>query len=156
MSRKRKRTRGSVPKVLAESHDRNFNDLPQPVRQPQMDGRHQVSVVQNQYWQAPLPTPEMLRQFNEIIPDGAQRIMLMAEQEGVHTRHVQKVAVWGTFIGQTLGQIFAFSVAGGCIYAAFLLAMAGHTGVAGILGGGTVTTVVLAFLQGRKKPDPKK
>ena len=35
-------------------------------------------------WSGPLPPPGALAQFNQIIPDGASRIMAMVEQEQAH------------------------------------------------------------------------
>ncbi|MDR1935839.1 MAG: DUF2335 domain-containing protein [Candidatus Accumulibacter sp.] len=35
-------------------------------------------------WTGPLPAPESLAEFNAIIPDGAERIMRMAELEQAH------------------------------------------------------------------------
>ena len=37
-----------------------------------------------QQWQGPLPPPGALAQFNQIIPNGAERIMAMVEQEQQH------------------------------------------------------------------------
>lgn len=38
-------------------------------------------VTQTQQWSGPLPPPGALKQFNETIPNGAERIMTMVEQE---------------------------------------------------------------------------
>ena len=38
-------------------------------------------VVATQQWSGPLPPPSALQQFNEIIPNGAERILSMLEQE---------------------------------------------------------------------------
>ena len=37
-------------------------------------------------WQGPLPPPESLERYNDILPDAAERIMAMAEKEMEH-RH---------------------------------------------------------------------
>lgn len=41
-------------------------------------------LTQAQHWAGPLPPPGALEQFNDIIPNGAERIMTMVEQEQVH------------------------------------------------------------------------
>jgi uncharacterized membrane protein len=41
-------------------------------------------LAQTQQWSGPLPPPGALQQFNEIIPNGAERIMSMVEQEQAH------------------------------------------------------------------------
>ena len=75
----------------------------------------------------------------------------MAEEEGRHTRAVQATALQAAVWGQFLGQVFAFLIAIGGMVAAYLLAMHGHDGVAIIIAGTTITTIVVAFLQSRKQ-----
>ena len=53
------------------------------------DQRHQNNPSQSDtlvsaQWSGPLPPPGALDHFNRIIPDGANRIMLMIEQEQAH------------------------------------------------------------------------
>ncbi|GLU54437.1 hypothetical protein Dfri01_38980 [Dyadobacter frigoris] len=38
----------------------------------------------------PLPSPETLRQYNEVIPDLGERLVTMAEKEGDHRREIQR------------------------------------------------------------------
>lgn len=51
----------------------------QPSNPPTVD-----SQLLSTQWSGPLPPPGALAQFNQIIPDGANRIMLMIEQEQAH------------------------------------------------------------------------
>jgi len=111
----------------------------------------QQVVLQHQTWQGPLPPPEQLAQFNQIVPGAAERILAMAEEEGRHTRAVQATALQAAVRSQFLGQGFAFLIAIGGMVAAYLLAMHGHDGVASIIAGTTITTIVVAFLQARKQ-----
>lgn len=43
-----------------------------------------TQVTQTQQWTGPLPPPAALEQFNGIIPNGAERIMRMVEEEQAH------------------------------------------------------------------------
>ena len=45
-----------------------------------------TTIVQHQQWSGPLPAPEALAQYNNIVPDAAERILRMAEKEQEH-RH---------------------------------------------------------------------
>jgi uncharacterized membrane protein len=64
-----------------------------------------------QQWQGPLPPPGALRQFDEIIPGGAQRIFEMVEREQAHRiqHEQQKLSATvgdfrrGQWMGYTLG-----------------------------------------------------
>jgi len=53
---------------------------------------HQVSVqqVQQVQWSGPLPPPEALEKFNAVIPNGADRIVKMAEAEQAHRHEYEK------------------------------------------------------------------
>lgn len=55
-------------------------------------------------FQGPIPPPSILRGYDEIIPDGAERIMTMAEDEQDHRHDLEKRQV-GLF---ERGQWFAF------------------------------------------------
>ena len=125
-------------------------DKAAPTPQQQQGTLRQIAV-QQQSWHGPLPSPEQLARFNQVLPGCAERIVRMAEQEGEHSREVQMRAVKGTVRGQYIGQFSALAVAAGCLVASYNLAMSGHDAVAGILGGGTLTTVVLAFLNRKKE-----
>jgi len=106
-----------------------------------------------QSWHGPLPPPQQLAEFDAITPGLADRIMRMAEEEGQHSRSVQKRALTGAITTQVIGQVFGLLLAAGCLYASYKLALADHDWVAGILGGTTLTTVVLAFLRWKKDSD---
>lgn len=51
----------------------------EPSSPPQVD-----SQLLSTHWISPLPPPGTLLLFNQVIPDGANRIMLMIEQELAH------------------------------------------------------------------------
>lgn len=110
-------------------------------------------IAMQQSWHGPLPPPQQLAEFDAITPGLADRIMKMAEQEGEHSRTIQRRALMGTIITQIVGQVFGLLLASGCLFASYKLAMADREWVAAILGGTTLTTVVLAFLRWRKEPD---
>lgn len=110
---------------------------------------HQIATRQES-WQGPLPPPNQLAQFNEVVPGLAERIVQMAEAEGAHSREVQMRAVRATVRLQHLGQAFAFLLASGAMASSVYLAMNDHDAAAAVLFGGTLATVVLAFLNARK------
>lgn len=109
-----------------------------------------MQVAMQQQWHGPLPPPDQLARFNDVVPGAAERIIRMAEQEGEHSRSVQKSAVRAAIIAQWVGQLFALLIATGGLFAAYKLAMAGHDWVASIVAGTTITTIVVAFLQAKR------
>ncbi len=58
----------------------------------------------------PLPPPAILAQYNEIIENGAERILHMAEKQSAHREEMEKRVVRGNVLNQTLGTIFAFVI----------------------------------------------
>jgi len=64
----------------------------------------QGSPVAAAAFQGPIPPPSILRGYDEIIPDGAERIMTMAEDEQDHRHDLEKRQI-GLF---ERGQWFAF------------------------------------------------
>ena len=43
-----------------------------------------ASITQVQQWSGPLPDPNSLARYNEVLPNAAERIMSMAEKEMEH------------------------------------------------------------------------
>ena len=59
----------------------------------------------------PLPPPEILEYYNRIIPDGANRILKLVEQQQGHRHHLEKTVVEGDVKRADKGLIFGFIVA---------------------------------------------
>lgn len=133
---------GPAPTRLAQAVQQSAR-FPQPVVTTH-------TVVSEQAWHGPLPHPDQLKAFDAVVPGAADRIIRMAEQEGEHTRALEAGAVREIARAQRYGQYAATFIATAAIIAAVWLALEGHDTVAGILGGTTLTTVVVAFLQARR------
>ena len=58
----------------------------------QQTTKHNVSQVQTA-WSGPLPAPEAVKRFDEIIPGGAERIFRMAELEQQHRIQTEQDAL---------------------------------------------------------------
>ncbi|MDO8795616.1 MAG: DUF2335 domain-containing protein [Vicinamibacterales bacterium] len=59
-------------------------------------------------FQGPLPPPEMLERYNAIVPNGADRIVAMAEGQLRHRQQLESMVVNGNVTSQKRGQLFAF------------------------------------------------
>jgi uncharacterized membrane protein len=53
--------------------------------------KQQTLIAQN--WSGPLPPPEALARFDQIIPNGAERILRMTEQEQAHRLATESAAL---------------------------------------------------------------
>lgn len=58
----------------------------------------------------PIPPPALLEKYNEIIPNGAERILAMAEKQSTHREYLEKRVVDGNVSNQTRGSYFGFII----------------------------------------------
>lgn len=105
-----------------------------------------VMMIQKSH-SGPLPDPETLAGYDHLIPEGADRIMKMAENQQEHRMKIEKKAIGRNSFQSQLGQVFAFiiTVLGfGCgtwlIYHDKQIA-------GSILFGSTLASIVYAFLK---------
>lgn len=105
-----------------------------------------------QQWQGPLPPPAALAQFNQIIPNGAARIMEMVEKEQAHRQAFEMAGLAATRNdtrrGHLIGGAIALSAIGGAVLVVYL---GGHWSVSVALVSLPVAGIIDKVL-GRSKP----
>ena len=120
------------------------------VQQPEGVGTKIVSA----HWSGPLPPPNELAAFDQIVPGGAERIFKQFEEEGDHRREMEKsnarFLIRDTHVGQLLAGLYAVCAFGVTAYAI----SRGAEWAAVILGGGTIVGGVVAFLRRRGATSP--
>jgi uncharacterized membrane protein len=91
--------------------------------------------LQASSFSGPLPLPTQLEKYNEIIPNGAERIMAMAERQSAHRERLEARVVDGNVANQTRGSYFAFILALTAILGGFWLIHEGKSpeGLAAII-----------------------
>ena len=98
-----------------------------------------------------LPEPSELAAYNAIIPNGAERIMKMAETQSAHRIELEKTVVESQqkleLRGQWFGLIIALAFGFGGLYAA----VHGQPWFGGILAGGTLVSLVGIFVYSKKQ-----
>lgn len=85
----------------------------------------------------PLPPPDIMAGYNEAVPNGAERIMKMAESQSNHIMKMENKGQWFAFILGILGLI-----------GAVIVGIFGSPWVGVTIGGGTLVILVVAFLKG--------
>jgi len=78
----------------------------------------------------------------------------MAEIEGEHRRSLQDIAIRNVFLIMSRGQIFALIVALFGLAVAAEFAWFGNPATGAIVAGGSLVTIVTAFLKGDSKAPP--
>ena len=57
-------------------------------------------------FRGPLPPPEILQAYNKALPNGADRIVAVAEKQSAHRQEIEKTVVKGNAAAQKIG-VFA-------------------------------------------------
>ena len=105
-------------------------------------------MQQTTAFSGPLPPPEILARYNEIVPDGAERIIRVAEKQADHRMALETKALnwdiirsnWGLRIGGLICLAF-LAVSGFVIYE-------GHDWAGATLGGVDLASIAGIFVIG--------
>ena len=97
-------------------------------------------------WQGPIPPPQMLRKSNEIIPNGAERLIAQFESETKHRHMRERRAQNYPLIDQLAARICALVFALACLGVAVHAINVGYPWVAAAFGVATIAIGVSAFL----------
>src|SRR5689334_10136460 len=84
-------------------------------------------AVQSESFSGPIPPPALLERYNDIIPDGANRIMQMAEQQSTHRMDLEKRVVKNDVLQSRLGIAAGTLLGGGVLVVGAFMASAGHS-----------------------------
>lgn len=150
LSENEKGSLANVEKRLKELHPDLFDGIPQQKKQQIIKS---MVVTMHKTHSGPLPDPETLAAYSEIIPNGAQRIMLMAEKQLEHRMRMEQKVVNGQMMQSNLGQILAFLIGIASLGAATFCVINGFEWAGSILGIGGLTGLVTAFIKGREQQE---
>jgi uncharacterized membrane protein len=121
---------------------------------PEKEKREQVKTLCFEYrkfFSGPLPAPECLAEYNNILPGLADRIVVMAETQSSHRIKMEEKVVDRQLSESARGQLF------GLIIGLFALGVAGTLGLFGqpiaaaIIGTVDMVGLVSIFLVGKKQ-----
>jgi uncharacterized membrane protein len=109
----------------------------------------QVRLTQASF-QGPLPPPTTLEKYNDIIPNGAERIMKMAEDQSKHRQDIEKKAISSDITNSRLGLIFGLTIGLGGILSGTYCIINGYPKSGTVLFGSTIGSLVGTFVYGSK------
>jgi uncharacterized membrane protein len=123
----------------------------QPVARPaEIVSSHTDITAITASWRAPLPPPDALQRYEEILPGSANRILEMAEKQHEHRISIERTIVFGNsrraYLGLAAGFIISALGIGGGIY----LIATGHDWAGLALAGVNLTGLVGVFVYGSK------
>lgn len=105
--------------------------------------------AEQRIFSGPLPPPEALEKYNQILPGLADRIVAMAEGQSKHRQHIEQLAISAKVKNERRGQYLAFILAAITLSGSFWIISLGRSpeGIAGIIG--TLVTLAGVFIFGR-------
>ena len=85
---------------------------------PPVDVPHESSILATyaEVSIGPLPPPEVLQRYEEVIPRAANRILEMAENQSKHRMQLEKNDSRKSFFGLAAGFFLSLGIIGGAIY----------------------------------------
>ncbi|XJS09831.1 DUF2335 domain-containing protein [Aerococcaceae bacterium WGS1372] len=106
-----------------------------------------LSVSQYRY-SGPIPHPDLLREFNDIIPNGADRILKMTEVQSKHRQEIEKLVITAKNRDSRNGVYFAGLIGIIAIIGTIVLIAIDKTFAGLIVGGGTLGSLVGIYIKG--------
>jgi len=96
----------------------------------------------------PLPPPQILDQYNESVPDGANRIISMAEEQSKHRMGLEKYVVEResrrSDLGLVAGLVVSLAFLGGSVF----ITVSGYPWAGAVIGTVDIVSLVGAFIYG--------
>jgi uncharacterized membrane protein len=99
----------------------------------------------------PIPPPETLAHYNEVLPGSAEKILGWAESQTRHRQDLESRVIDSDIANLKRGQIFAFTLGVAGIAVGAWLIYLGKELQGTVFGGGTLVTLALAFLYGTRQ-----
>lgn len=81
-----------------------------------------------EYFSGPIPPPNLLERYNEVVSNGAERILAMAEKQSAHRESLETKVVDANLKSQRRGQTQAFIVALAVILGGIYIMAKGYSG----------------------------
>ena len=129
------------------------NKKPRSSRTP---ARHQqTQQIQSASFQGPLPPPNMLAGYEEILPGSAERLLALTEEQARHRRSLESKTVDSNVTNERLGMIAGFILCLIVIAGGFALIWTGRDleGLAAVLSPLAILTGVFAYGKHRQQKE---
>jgi uncharacterized membrane protein len=109
------------------------------------------NIVAASYYAGVLPKASELEKYNKIIPNGAERIMVMAEKQQAHRHELEKNYVKQSNNQAWIGLIFGFVITLAFLIFSVYLIVQGFGTSGTILGSINIVALVSLFVYGTKR-----
>jgi uncharacterized membrane protein len=146
MSRRKSRAPGSQP--------RSTNTIVVPAVAPPTERRASTTTIakfEAQFFEGPLPPPEIFAKYEEACPGAAMRILAMAETQAQHRQNLETRVIESNCRSQDRGPILGFLLAAFVVCFGFYLILHGKE-ISGLVALVTALVAMVApFIYGKHK-----
>lgn len=142
-----------MPDENNQSESSLFSPEDSSVNEFESDNHHRSLIAEARMFSGPIPSPDILKEYDDIIPNGAERILVMAEKQQEHRIEREKYLSTADVNLSIRGQIFAFILAlvgFGCATAAILT---GHEIGGTFIGSIDIVALTTVFIYGKKREE---
>jgi uncharacterized membrane protein len=144
--KKRKNTHSSLPSRQEQNSNSVIASGVPGTPSPRVVAHHQTITT----FSGPLPPPEILAKYNEVAPNGADRILSMAEGQSAHRQRLETWSVIGGTILSYVGVFCALIIGLSVLYFSYLIIHEGHVIPGSLMGSGGIAALVGAFIYGTR------
>jgi uncharacterized membrane protein len=108
----------------------------------------------------PIPAPQILQQYNSIVPGAAERIIRMAEKQSDHRMYLERKVIDSGILKSYFGMIIATGIAVYGLYIAKEISINGNPWAAGIIAaldlGGLISVAIYNGLVQKKEREKRR
>ena len=119
--------------------------------QPQNQAARQLIDFQAVHHSGPIPHPALLSKYNEVVPNAAERIIKMAEEQSGHRIKMEAHIIHVDAINSTLGIIAALVITLGVLCLSAYALMLGQPIAAGFMSTLGIGGIVGTFIYGTRR-----
>lgn len=108
------------------------------------------SIEERTFWHGPLPPPKTLKEYNEVVSDGAEKIFEMAEKLADHKMDIQKTDIHEWYKQGARGMTYAYRICLAFLIISAILVLQGYELAGTLIGTVDLIGIVTAFILGRR------
>lgn len=97
---------------------------------------------------SPIPPPAILQQYNELVPDAAERILSLVEKQSAHRQYLERKVIESDIFNSKLGLFFGFVIGMTSVIAGTYCILEGHNWSGAVIGGTGLSGLVSVFVYG--------
>jgi uncharacterized membrane protein len=112
--------------------------------------RKQIEIVLASYFKGPLPPPDLLREYNSVVNEGAERIFDKFEQQANHRMEMEKLVLTEQLRQSSKGQWFGFIISMFGLALAGLMTWLGYETLGITLASTTIISLTTIFVIGKR------